>query len=409
MPTSRNSKTTSEFDVLVSGAGMIGGATACLFAKQGLKVGLIDSSTLQQWHEDQDYGRVSAINIASMNLFRQLDIWDDIEAKRPSPYHAMEVWEHQSNASISFDRQSIGQAQLGYIIENSAIISSLADKLRQNYNVKILENTTLVGRQIEHDRLIITTDDNKSIACKLLVGADGARSKVREICDIDAAYFDYEQDAIVTCISSDKSHCHTAWQTFLPSGPVALLPLTDGSCSIVWSCDRSHADRLMSLSDQQFCSELTGYFGTHLGEINTCTTRFRFPLEQYHAVQYISRFTALVGDAAHVTHPLAGLGANIGFMDAAALAEVVQDAMGKNQNISKHSVLRRYERWRKGDNGLVLNMMKGFKILFGQTTGPAKTARQAGLKVTDQILPLKNQFARYAMGLSGDIPEICKQ
>ncbi len=404
------------FDLVVAGAGMVGATAACLFAKQGLRVGLLDSKPVADGQADTIHprgdSRVSAVNIASMNIFQALEVWQTMLDKRVSRYHAMHVWEQGSDAAISFDAQALGQPQLGFIIENSVIVSALIEKLRQNYNVSIMENTSLSQRQIHKDKLVLVTEDNKSLECGLLVGADGAQSKVRELCDIDTASFDYEQDAIVTRVTTEKGHRKTAWQSFLPTGPVAMLPLQDGRCSIVWSCDRAGgmdcADRLMDLSDDAFCKVLSGYFDQHLGPVLECDERFRFPLRQYHAAHYISKYTALVGDAAHITHPLAGLGANIGFMDVAALAEVVEAARTNGRNIANHSVLRRYERWRKGENALVLGMMKGFKTVFGQSQEPIKTARRLGLNLADRIPPLKAQFAKYAMGLSGDLPEICK-
>ncbi len=393
-----------KFDIVVSGAGMVGATAACLFAKQGLRVGLLDSSPVADWQPDKSYPRVSAVNIASMNIFKWLDVWQSILDKRVCPYYAMHVWENGSSAAIHFDAQSLGQQQLGFIIENNAIISSLVDKLRQNYNVHLMDNSTLSERRVHDDKLVLVTDKNEFLECSLLVGADGAQSRVRELCGIDTSFFDFSQDAIVTSVKLGKSHQKTAWQSFLPTGPVAMLPLTDGRCSIVWSCDRAFADSLMALPDDVFCAELSGFFRQHLGEVQNCSKRFRFPLRQHHAAHYISRYTALVGDAAHITHPLAGLGANIGFMDVAALSEVVEAARNKNVNISNHTVLRRYERWRKGENALVLGLMKGFKTVFGQSSGSVRAARQFGINLADQIPPLKTRFARYAMGLSGDLP-----
>lgn len=409
---SGNTTCDAAFDLVIVGAGLVGATAACLFAKQGLRVGLLDSKPIADGQADKQTGktdsRVSAINIASMNIFQALDVWQAMLDKRVSRYRAMQVWEDGSDAAISFDAQLFGKPQLGFIIENSVMVSALIEKLRQNYNVSIMQGTTLSQRQVHKDKLVLVTEDNKSLECGLLIGADGAQSKVRELCDIDTASFDYGQDAIVTRVTTEKRHQQTAWQSFLPTGPVAMLPLQDGRCSIVWSCDRDHANHLMDLPDDAFCTALSGYFEQQLGRVLDCDERFRFPLRQYHAAHYISKCTALVGDAAHITHPLAGLGANIGFMDVAALAEVIDIARAKGQNIANHSVLRRYERWRKGENALVLSMMKGFKTVFGQTHEPVKTARQLGLNLVDQVPPLKAQFAKYAMGLSGDLPKICK-
>jgi 2-octaprenylphenol hydroxylase len=398
----------SSFDVVISGAGMVGSTAACLFAKQGLKVGLLDSHAVADWQPDQDYPRVSAVNLASVNVFKWLEVWNSIADKRISPFNAMHVWEQHSEASIHFDAPTLGQPDLGFIIENNAITSSLIDKLRQNYNVRIMESSALSERQVHNNKLTLVTDNGETIECTLLVGADGAQSRVRELCGISADSFDYDQDAIVTSVTLEKGHQSTAWQSFLPTGPVVMLPLHDGRCSIVWSCDREFADELMDTDDERFCAALSDIFSQHLGRILDCSDRIRFPLRQRHAAHYISRYTALVGDAAHTTHPLAGLGANIGFMDVAALAEVIDAARNKNHPIANHTVLRRYERWRKGENALVLGTMKGFKMIFGQSGDAVRSIRQFGFNLADQVSPIKSSFAKYAMGLSGDLPSICQ-
>ena len=398
-----------DFDVLIAGAGMVGCTAACLFAEQDLRVGLVDSRPIADWDENTTSPRVSALNIASANLFRYLRVWPGIERRRFSRYVSMRVWEENTEASISFDARELGYRELGYIIENNAVISALAEKLRQNYNVSILEGATITGRQPGRDRVELEMDSHQVLTCKLLVGADGAKSRVREISAIDCRYFDYRQDAIVTTVAPGESHRGTAWQCFLPTGPVAMLPLSDGRCAVVWSCDRGLSEELMSRSDLDFESKLSGHFRQHLGEISLCSQRFLFPLGQHHAAQYISTRTALVGDAAHITHPLAGLGANIGLLDTAALAQVVGNAHRAGKRIAGQPVLRRYERWRKGENSLVLSTMKGFKTLFGSSAKPLVTARRLGLNAADDNPPLKQMFARYAMGIAGDIPEACRK
>jgi len=398
-------------DIVIAGAGMVGVTAACLFARSGLKVALLDDQAICSLGECPNpalVGRVSAINIASVNLFSALGAWDRITDRRVSPYHSMRVWDNNSDIEISFNAQAIGQQQLGFIVENSAIISSLVEKLRQNYNVTLVENSRLLDHQAEADKLTLFTDNNQTLQCRLLLGADGAHSRVRQISAIDSQVFDYQQHAIVTRVVTEKSHQATAWQVFLPTGPVALLPLHDGSSSVVWSCDHSFASSVMAMSDAQFCDALGSCFAHHVGAITRCESRSQFPLVQQHARTYIAKRIALCGDAAHTTHPLAGLGANIGFMDAAAIAEVTGAAAERNIDIGNHSVLRRYERWRKGENTLVLETMKALKTLFAKEQKVVRIARQAGLGLVDSATPIKNRLARFAMGLSGDLPEVCE-
>ncbi len=398
------------FDVVISGAGMVGAAAACLFARHGLNVALLDEKAIRtdQCPHPARYGRVSAVNIACTKLFMALDVWSRMTDKRVSPYRCMRVREDNSQTEISFEALAMGQQQLGFIIENRVIISSLIEKLRQNYNVRLFENTRLHERHIEADSLTLLTDTNQILQCRLLLGADGAQSRVREMSEIDSPVFDYEQNAIVTRVVTEKTHAATAWQIFLPTGPVALLPLRDGTSSVVWSCDNTFANHVMTMSDRQFCDALGSCFARHVGAVTSCESRREFPLMQQHARTYIAKRTALCGDAAHTTHPLAGLGANIGFMDAAAIAQVASAARDRNVDIGNHSVLRRYERWRKGENALALETMKGLKTLFSKEQKIFRIARQTGLGLVDHIPPLKNRLAGFAMGLCGDLPEICK-
>ena len=397
-----------ELDIAVVGAGMIGCATAALFARLGLQVGLIDQNRLASWDEATYGPRVSAINPASSNLFRQLGVWDEIEKRRVSPYRHMCVWEDGTSARISFHAQELNLPELGHIVENNVVVSALAEKLAQNYNVRILEGLSITDCRYESERVVLETGTDQAITCSLVVGADGANSNVRQLSGIDTRKYEYGQDAIVTTVSVEKTHGETAWQSFLPSGPVALLPLANGNCSIVWSSDSDFSRNLMAMEDNSFGDALTDIFGNELGRVQPVDERLCFPLRQHHASQYIARHTALVGDAAHVTHPLAGLGANIGFMDAAALAETTGDAMDRGKGIGGHATLRRYERWRKGDNAFILEMMKGFKNLFGSSHGTVKTARRLGLSTADNLAPLKEMFALHATGLQGDVPRLCR-
>lgn len=405
------------FDIVVVGAGLIGTAAACLFARQGLEVMLVETQPAERGQGDENGDRrVSAINLAAAALLQALEAWPGIDPGRIGEYRAMRVWDRNSAAKISFHAADLGQQRLGYIIDNRLMIEAMREKLRQNYNVTILDNTEITAIDRHRDRAADRSRPGLSVdlagervETQLLVGADGAHSRVRALCGLNTRWRDFGQDALTATVSTAGSHRHTAWQCFLETGPVAMLPLADGRCALVWSCERATADQLMDLPAADFCARLQSVFFDELGEITDCRPRQRFALTQHHANPYIADAVALVGDAAHTIHPLAGLGANIGLMDAAALAEVVQQARGRGADPGQYSVLRRYQRWRRGDNALVMAMMAGFKEAFGSSRASVKALRSAGMNWADSVTPLKVALARFATGLSGDLPALCRR
>lgn len=405
------------FDIVVVGAGLIGTAAACLFARQGLNVALVETQPADrgQGGENGDR-RVSAVNLAAAALLRALEVWPGIDPDRIGDYRAMRVWDRNSPAKISFHAADLGQQRLGYIIDNRLMVAAMREKLRQNYHVTILDNTEITaidrrgGSAAGRSRPGLSVDlSGERVETRLLVGADGAHSRVRALCGLNTRRRDFGQDALIATVSTARSHRHTAWQCFLETGPVAMLPLADGRCALVWSCERATAGQLMDLPAADFCAQLQSVFFDELGEIADCQGRRRFALTQHHANPYIADAVALVGDAAHTIHPLAGLGANIGLMDAAALAEVVQQARGRGADPGQYSVLRRYQRWRRGDNALVMAVMAGFKEVFGSSRASVKAVRSAGMNAADSITPLKVALARFATGLSGDLPALCRR
>ncbi len=399
----------TQSDITIVGGGLIGLSSACLLARQGLQIDLIEATTPPPWDQHKISNRVSAINIATRNLLDSIGIWQSISDRRVTSYRRMQVWDSHSEARIEFDSREYAQAQLGWIVENNLITQTMLERLQQNYNVRIHFDSSVETVEAKEDSIKVGLSPvGTQITSGLIIAADGGHSKIRELVGIETRQESFHQDALVTTVRCEKFHQNTAFQCFTPTGPVAMLPLHDNHCSLVWSCDQTQSDYLMALDQANFNAELEQLFKQQLGALHILDQPLHFPLHNRHASSYIAPRVALVGDAAHVTHPLAGLGANIGLLDAAALAQTIEHATSRGKALGGQGVLRRYERWRKGENSLVLTAMKTFKNVFGSSNQTVRQLRHQGFSIANSFYPLKKELASYAMGLSGDLPVVCR-
>jgi 2-octaprenylphenol hydroxylase len=397
------------YDVVIVGGGMVGAALACALGDGPLSVAVIERGTLAGCRPgDEPDLRVSAITPASRNLFDAVGAWRAMTGWRVGPYTDMHVWDSVGGGAIHFDCADLGEAALGWIIENRVIQHALLTRAVAFDNVTLLEAAALTGADFRPGAVSLALEDGRLLQAALLVGADGARSRIGALAGIDAIGWDYDQHALVCTVATEHPHAATAWQRFLPTGPVAFLPLHDGRCSIVWSTTPEEAARLRNLPEAEFEQALADALEYRLGSVRLMSNRAAFPLRLQHARRYVGPRVALVGDAAHTIHPLAGQGVNLGLMDAAALAECLLDGARRGRDPGSMTALRRYERWRKGHNVLVQGAMDALKRLFGSNLAPIRLARDIGLRVTDRATPVKNELARRAMGLSGDLPALAR-
>jgi len=324
----------------------------------------------------------------------------------------MHVWEGDDATgfgSIDFDCAELGEPDLGHIVEDLLIRDRLSRLLDAAPNVELQVGVELVAVRSSSRAVEIETRAGETLEASLLVAADGGTSTVRNLLDLPVAATAYGQDAVVTHVTSAGSHAETAWQRFLPDGPLAFLPLLDGRSSVVWSMSSGEAERLSSAPEGVFLAELQSASGGVLGEIEACAARASFPLRALHARRYCSPRVALVGDAAHTVHPLAGQGMNLGLLDAAALADTLAVAMSLGEDPGDLRVLRRYERRRKGGNLKMLLAMDALHRLFrlpGPLFGPL---RAAGLSAVDTAPMAKNRLMREAMGLTGELPSSARE
>ncbi|HJW81174.1 MAG TPA: FAD-dependent monooxygenase, partial [Acidiferrobacterales bacterium] len=317
-------------------------------------------------------------------------------------------WE--DNSVLNFDSADIGEPRLAWIIENSVMVAALAARLRQFSNIEVLSPARVATAQFGEDRVSVRLEDGRELKTPLLVGADGADSRVRRAAGIDWRRHDLGQSAMVAVVQTERPHARTAWQHFLATGPLAFLPLADPQLvSIVWSADTVRAAELMSLVDAAFNAELQAAFGDHLGSVRLASERLAIPLALGFARDYTGHRVALIGDAAHTVHPLAGQGVNLGILDAATLAEILLVAAGQKRDLGAQALLRRYERARKGADVSMQAVTGGFRYLFGSRFPGVRALRAAGLRFTERLPPLKDYFMRRASGLAGELPRLAQR
>ncbi|ONN73115.1 2-octaprenyl-3-methyl-6-methoxy-1,4-benzoquinol hydroxylase [Pseudomonas oryzihabitans] len=401
-------------DLVIVGAGMVGSALALALADSGLSVVLLDRGPLTPGAVESDLPfepRVSALSLASQRILQRLGAWDGILARRVSPYQAMHVWDGSGTGAVHFDAASVHAEVLGHIVENRVVQDALLERLAEA-NVLLLPEARLELLRRSGDQWLVQLAGDRQIRAPLVVAADGANSAVRRLAGLETREWDYLHHAIVTSVRCAESHQRTAWQRFTDDGPLAFLPLDRGGdtrwCSIVWSCTPKQGERLMALDDAAFCQALGEAFEQRLGKVECSDTRLCIPLRQRHAKRYVEPGLALIGDAAHVIHPLAGQGVNLGFLDAAVLAEELRHAQARGESIAEQRVLERYERRRMPHNLAMMAAMEGFQRLFQDDRLPLRWLRNAALKQVDRHFEAKALFVRRALGLSGDVPELAK-
>lgn len=417
-------------DIVIVGGGMVGVTAALALAASGLQIVLLenrefDSALLMDNVAGQlatGYDpRVSALTCASQQLLTHVGAWSYMQQLRVSPYTDMDVWDGEGSGHIHFSSRELHELALGHIVENRVTVAALYAAAQQVENLSLVtgasvvqlsepEGTAVEGRSHTGCSRVLTCKDGSQWRTKLVIAADGAMSKVRQLASIPMWEWDYGHHAIVTTVRTENPHQETAWQRFTDDGPLAFLPLDDPHCcSIVWSTSPDHAAALIELDDDAFCAALTRAFEGRLGDVSWADKRHLFPLRQRHAQYYVQAGLAVIGDAAHTIHPLAGQGVNLGLMDAAALAEQVLSAHARGEEIGSEAVLKRFQRQRQGANLQMSASMEAFKQLFGHQQPLLKLVRNMGMNTLNRLSPVKQHVVMQAMGLSGDIPKLARR
>ncbi|KGQ57573.1 FAD-dependent 2-octaprenylphenol hydroxylase [Gallibacterium anatis] len=396
------------FDIVVIGGGMVGLAFAQALKQSACSIAVIEANNTVFDLSNIGY-RVSALNLSSEAMLRQFDVWQQLKAWRATAYAEMQVWEKDSFGRIELNTEQLGVEHLGHIVENQLIRQALYQAVVAQENAEVIVSRP-VSLGVNQDNAILGLENGEILVAKLVVGADGANSWLRQQANIPLVFRDYQHSALVCNVETEEPHQQICRQIFSPDAILAFLPLHQPHLSsIVWSQDPAQAEAMASCDPQQFNRYLTTAFDNRLGLCKLVTQRSVYPLTARFARQFAAQRIALVGDAAHTIHPLAGLGVNLGFMDALALAEEVDKHLAQDKDIGSYRHLRHYERWRKAEALKMLAAMQGFKDLFAGEQPLKKLIRGVGLSLTNQFSPIKQQFIQQATGLSGDLPQRVRQ
>ncbi len=388
---------------------MVGLATAALL-RQALPssshVRVIDAGPKPIYEAANDVGpRVSAISLGSVRLLESMGVWAEVLATRAGPYRAMRVWDAASTAespdALNFDAADFALPELGFIVENDLLRSRLhAACQRLDVQLDFDRRMSAVRRCADGDRAVVELVAGDVVSPDILVGADGGASFVRSSLEIDSRTWRYPQSALVTHVRSERPHCETAWQRFLPGGPLALLPLSDGRCSVVWSDAPERVADALAAGEQELGARLTDASDGILGQLKVAGPCASFPLQAQHAVRYIGPGVALVGDAAHSVHPLAGQGVNLGFGDAHALSGAICNAATQGEHPGDLPTLRAYERSRRGANAAMLHFTDGLNRLFMSRSAPLATLRRRGMRLFNRSGPIRRHAVQVALGIT---------
>ena len=401
----------TDFDVIVVGGGMVGTCLAALIAREerlaGWRVALVDPAAPRPPKDGEVDLRVSALSRASQRILAAAGAWAAVEP-HACAYAQMVVWDAASRPdakdAVHFSAAESGEPNLGHIAENLRVQWAL-------HETPLLRGTTqlrtgLESLELQADTPRVTLADGRTLSCRLLVGADGGQSLTRERAGIGRAGWLYDQTAVVAHLRTEQPHRDTAFQRFLPNGPLAFLPLVDGRVSLVWTSTRDEAAALLAADAAEFSRRVTEASDRVLGNAVLDSDRAGFPLALWHAREYVRPGLVLVGDAAHTIHPLAGQGVNLGFLDCASLVQVLAEAVAEDEEDAGLRVLRRYERWRRRENALAMGACDGLNQLFGAKGMAIAGARRLGMALVGGQPVLRRALVHRALGLGGDLPAI---
>jgi 2-octaprenylphenol hydroxylase len=407
---------TDIFDVLVVGGGPVGACVAALLLRgtcdniAPLRICVLEPNRPRLPVEGSALeSRVVAVSRASERILESAGAWNRVLGPRVAAYERMRIWHESvppsSTGALVFDAAEVGEPNLGYIVENRLLQAALLDEVTELGGR--IEPAGLLGLHVGPESVTVETTTG-SLSARLVIGADGAKSAVRQLLGLTADIANFNETAIVATVATERSHERTAWQRFMRTGTLAFLPLADGTSSIVWSADNDVATSLAGKSAAEFTTELDRASDLALGSTRLLSDRIAFPLQRLAAHRYVAHRCALIGDAAHVVHPLAGQGVNLGLLDAAALAELILDARREREDPGALRVLRRYERWRKSEVAFMSTAISAFDRFLAHGSGPVSRLAQRGLGWVNRSQEVKRFFVSRALGVAGELPRAAR-
>ncbi len=387
---------------------MVGLTLALALKDTDIRIAIIEGAQCSPI-SDKPAARVSALSHASERILQRLGAWPAIAELRCTAYQTMQVWDQDSFAKIEFSASDVVQDNLGYIVENQIIANGLLKQVQQQSNVSFFQPNRCQSLAVGERETWLTLDNGQNLTAKLVVAADGANSWVRQQQQIPLTEWDYDHTAIVCNVEMEEGHHNTARQVFTEYGPLAFLPLDDHKlCSIVWSQQTDKAIQLLALSDAEFSKQLAVAFDMQLGRVTSLSQRQGIPLKMRYARDFAQSRIALIGDAAHTIHPLAGQGVNLGILDAASLAQELQQLWEQGKDIGDYANLRHFERWRKAEAVKMISAMQLLKDLFSGSDPVKKLVRGVGMNLAGAVPGLKHEVMQRALGLKGDLPKLAK-
>lgn len=400
-----------DYDVLIIGGGLVGASLACALRPSGLRIGVVEAVPFGTPAQPSYDDRTVALALGSQRILDTMGLWSTLEARGVNPIERIHISDRGHLGMARLTAAHAGTTALGYVVENRVLGAALQQAVAGDPSVDLICPASLHALEFADDRVTATLDgagERMRVQARLLVAADGTRSTARELAGIAVREVDYAQAAVVSNVTPERAHENTAYERFTDTGPLALLPMSQSRCAVVWSMRPADVDEVLALDNSEFLARLQARFGQRLGRLRQPGKRVAYPLRLLRAREHVRARLAVIGNAAHTVHPVAGQGFNLGLRDVATLAEVLTDAARAGEDVGAPAVLQAYDRWRRRDTTAVSAFTGSMIRIFSNEFAPLALARGLGLLAVDMLPPVKHALLRRTMGLAGRLPKLAR-